>query len=222
MISSTLFRLARSRYGRIVTGLAFAHFVPLLPLRWLHKDADTVAFAHPRPFWLHHHYLIVPRRAVPHLLALDLTKTADAFLLTAIFHTARQVAETQRLDQYTILVNGGAAQDVAQLHFHVAQGRDENGRLWGQELFAAATGDMETTRYQTARAYPHPQPAWTSHYLLLNEPLQPIWPASSQALCDLFSLAQQIVRQQQWPRYTLLININHQTNLPLTFHLVSG
>jgi diadenosine tetraphosphate (Ap4A) HIT family hydrolase len=44
-------------------------FAPLLPLRWLHKDAQTVALAHPRPFWPHH-YLVVPRRAVPHLLAL--------------------------------------------------------------------------------------------------------------------------------------------------------
>jgi diadenosine tetraphosphate (Ap4A) HIT family hydrolase len=221
MIASTLFRLARSRYGRFLTGLAFAYGVPLLPLRWLHKDKQTVAFAHPRPFWPHH-YLVAPRRAVPHLPALDLSETADATLLLAIFHTARQVAQVQQLDHYTILVNGGAAQDVAQLHFHVAQGRDGNGRLWGQESYTPPSSSTTITSYQTACAYPHPQPEWASHYLLLNEPLQTTWPASARPLSDLFSLVQQLVRQQQWPRYTLLVNINHQEDAPLVFHLVSS
>jgi histidine triad (HIT) family protein len=221
MISSPLFRLARSRYGRFLTGIAFAHFVPLLPLRWLHKDAQTVALAHPRPFWPHH-YLVVPRRAVLHLLALDLTETADASLLMAIFHTARQVAQAQQLDQYTILVNGGAAQDVAQLHFHIAQGRDGNGRLWGQETYLPPAPETEPITYQTARAYPHPQPGWTRHYLLSNDPPQATWPVSPQTLCDLFCLAQQCIKQQKWLRYTLLTNMNEQTKALRTFHLVSG
>ena len=216
MIRKQLFRLARSRFSAVFIGWAFAHFSWLMPVQRRAETADFIIFRHPVPFW-ERHWLLVPKRAVPNLLTLDLQTAVSQRLLFAMLRGMSQLHDIE-----TILVNGGDYQDVPQLHFHLAAGAAKNGSQLGQT--AGATPAKPARRLGLAHAYPHPQPAREFHWMLVSETtVSPFThlvleqPETSTALLDLFRLAQQLVQQHQLSAYTLLWRPSQE---PFPLHLL--
>ncbi|MFN8373920.1 MAG: HIT domain-containing protein [Anaerolineae bacterium] len=94
----------------------------LIPVQRLRETSTLMAFYHPRPSYLLH-ILIVPKRALSSLQALS---PADADFMLDLFTTTQSlVAEFHLADKgkgYSLIANGGARQDVPQLHFHLVSG----------------------------------------------------------------------------------------------------
>ena len=118
--SSALVRLARSSIGTLLIGWVFAHASFAIPLRRLRETKSLLAFHHPQPSYPVH-ILIMPKKVLRSLA--DLTP-ADAQLLLDIFQAAHSLAVEFNLEQsgYRLIVNGGAYQEVKQLHFHLVSG----------------------------------------------------------------------------------------------------
>ncbi|MBN1666589.1 MAG: HIT domain-containing protein [Anaerolineales bacterium] len=91
-----------------------------IPVERLHETDTLLAFYHPRP--LHPvHILLVPRKAIPaltDLVAEDSQFLADVFETTGLLVRRLGLAE----QGYCLVVNGGAYQDILQLHFHLISG----------------------------------------------------------------------------------------------------
>jgi histidine triad (HIT) family protein len=92
----------------------------IVPVDRLEETDLVVAFHHPRPSYPVH-VLIVPKRSVRSFTALtpdDMPAVTDAITV------AGRLAQRLGLEQagYRVLVNGGAYQDVQQLHFHLISG----------------------------------------------------------------------------------------------------
>lgn len=91
-----------------------AAFMPLDKLR----DTElVVAFHHPKPSHKIH-ILIVPKREIPSFTSLQ---PADFPIIHEIVRVAQElVNELGLLEKgYRLIVNGGAYQDVAQMHYHL-------------------------------------------------------------------------------------------------------
>jgi histidine triad (HIT) family protein len=101
-----------------VVRLAFARLSALLPVRRVAETGTVIAFEHPAPSWSPH-LLFVPKRSIGSFLRL---RPDDAPLFGELVRLAFAVAARQELDAngFAVLVNGGAYQDVAQLHLHLA------------------------------------------------------------------------------------------------------
>lgn len=120
-----LFRVARSSLGRLLIGWLFAHVSFLLPVQRVRETRTLIVFQHPQPSYPLH-LLLVPKKALGSLL--DLT-SADADFLVEVFQTVQSLVAEFDLETsgYRLIVNGGAYQDVAQLHFHlIAEGVPAN------------------------------------------------------------------------------------------------
>jgi len=120
------FCLARSPLGWLGLGWIFAHMSFALPVHRLRETRTLIAFHHPRPGYPLH-ILLVPKRALASLAELtpaDLDFTAD------LFETVKSLVAEFGLEQagYRLIVNGGAYQDVAQLHFHLIAERGDESR----------------------------------------------------------------------------------------------
>jgi histidine triad (HIT) family protein len=111
------FGLARSGALDPVVRLAFARAAPLLPVRRVLLAPTVIAFVHPRPNWPTH-VLLVPRRAIASYRDVGPDNVA---VVCQLFRTAPRVARLLRLGpaDYSLLLNGGARQDVGQLHVHL-------------------------------------------------------------------------------------------------------
>ena len=105
-------RLAHILLPWILTHMSFA-----IPLSKLRETPTLLAFYHPQPTYPVH-ILIVPRRAIPSLA--DLTPD-DAPLLVEVFQTTQSLVAELGLARrgYRLIVNGGAYQDLPQLHWHL-------------------------------------------------------------------------------------------------------
>ena len=119
MISAAalLFRLARTRWAGRWIGWVFAHMSFALPLQRLRETETLLAFHHPRPAYPLH-ILIVPKRAAASLLDLG---PRDAAFLADLVAVVQSLVRELGLEQtgYRLIANGGANQDVQQLHFHL-------------------------------------------------------------------------------------------------------
>ncbi len=118
-----LLALARHPLAGAGVGWLFAHASFLLPVRRLHETSTLLAFWHPAPSYPIH-ILLVPKRAIP---GVEMLGDADAALLAEIIRTAHTLAAQVGLDQtgYRLITNGGAYQDVKQLHFHLIPAQDD-------------------------------------------------------------------------------------------------
>jgi histidine triad (HIT) family protein len=116
-IANLLFGIARGPVGERLAGWVFAYASRLLPIHRRYESRQVVAFDHPRPSYPVH-ILIVPKRAIGGFE--DLGK-ADLPILADTFAAAQLLVEDMRLAErgYRLIVNGGAYQDVRQLHFHL-------------------------------------------------------------------------------------------------------
>jgi len=92
-----------------------------IPATRVHEDEHSVAFADINP-QAPHHVLVVPRRHVPGVGALE---SADADLFGRLALAARTIASARGLADYRLVVNNGAGagQTVFHLHVHLLAGR---------------------------------------------------------------------------------------------------
>jgi histidine triad (HIT) family protein len=111
------FGLARTGVLDPVVRLAFASGAPLLPVRRIFLDQLAIAFFHPRPSWPTH-VLLVPRRGIASYRHIGPENVA---VIGHLFRTAPRIADLLGLGAggYSLLLNGGARQDVGQLHVHL-------------------------------------------------------------------------------------------------------
>ena len=92
-----------------------------IPVKRLRETDTLLAFYHPQPSYPTH-IVIVPRRAISGMA--DVSVAHGDFLLD-LFATVRSLVEELDLDTkgYRLICNGGAYQDVRQLHFHLVSGK---------------------------------------------------------------------------------------------------
>ncbi len=88
-----------------------------IPVNRLRETDTLIAFHHPQPSHAFH-VLLVPKRKLPNLMAVQPT---DSDFLTDLYQTVQELVVEFELEEsgYTLLVNGGAYQDVPHLHFHL-------------------------------------------------------------------------------------------------------
>jgi histidine triad (HIT) family protein len=111
----------------------FRYMTFALPVDRLRETSQVIAFHHPRPS---HpvHILIVPKKGIARMTDISVD---DGALLADIFQTVASIVAEFDLEQqgYRLVTNGGAYQDVQQLHFHLISGGAIDGtigsRLWG-------------------------------------------------------------------------------------------
>ena len=115
-----LFRLARTRLAGYVVGWMFAHISCMIPVKRLYETATLLAFHHPQPSYPVH-ILIVPKR---NCRGLESLSSADADFLVDLFAAVQKLVQDFDLERtgYRLIGNGGAYQDIPQLHFHLISG----------------------------------------------------------------------------------------------------
>lgn len=115
-----MFTFARSSLAGWIIGWLFAHMSFVIPVNRLRETDSLIAFHHPKPS---HpvHILLVPKRKLPNLLAVG---PAETDFFTDLYRIVQELVVEFGLEEpgYTLLVNGGAYQDVPQLHFHLISG----------------------------------------------------------------------------------------------------
>ena len=111
-----LYRLARTRPGRFLTGRIFTHMGFAIPAKRLRETDTLMAFHHPKPAYPFH-VVIVPKKAVGTLADLD---PADTVFLSDLVAAVQSLVKEFHLEGgYRLIVNGGKYQDFPQLHFHL-------------------------------------------------------------------------------------------------------
>ncbi len=90
--------------------------LPLLPTDRLRETSTLLAFRHPTPSYPFH-VLLVPKKPIPALSALD--PTDDAAFLSDVIAVSQSLVEQFHLPAYRLIVNGGEYQDFPYLHFHL-------------------------------------------------------------------------------------------------------
>lgn len=110
-------RLAQVFLPWILTHMSFA-----IPVHKLYETPTLLAFHHPQPAYPVH-ILILPKRPIASLAELS---AADAALLVEVMHTAQELVKELGLGKggYRLIVNGGAYQELPQLHWHLVSGDD--------------------------------------------------------------------------------------------------
>ena len=117
MVSRLLLKFARSPLAALSLGWLFTHMSFPIPLQRLRETDTLLAFHHPKPSYAVH-ILLVPKRGLASMAAIT---PADSPFLIDLFQTVRSLVTEFNLESlgYRLVVNGGAYQDVPQLHFHL-------------------------------------------------------------------------------------------------------
>ena len=115
-----LLRLARTPFFGGWVGWMCAYMSFAIPLKRLRERESLLAFYHPSPAYPVH-ILIVPRRACASLLELQST---DAGFMRDLIEVVQELVGELGLESqgYRLITNGGAYQEVKQLHFHLVSG----------------------------------------------------------------------------------------------------
>ena len=105
-------RLARALLPWIMTHMSFA-----IPVHKLRETPTLLVFHHPQPAYPLH-ILILPKRAIASLAELT---PADAPLLLEVYQLVQHLVNELQLEGngYRLIVNGGAYQELPQLHWHL-------------------------------------------------------------------------------------------------------
>lgn len=112
------FVIARS-VANTAIGRAFLHRLlryGWLPVHYHHQTQTLTAFDHPAPSYPVH-ILIVPRDPIASLIGLDPDR--DSLFLHDLFATVQLLVHQLSLEQYRLICNGGAYQEIPHLHFHL-------------------------------------------------------------------------------------------------------
>jgi histidine triad (HIT) family protein len=116
-MNSYFFRLARTRFGEFLLGLLFSSFNFAIPVSRLRDTDSFIVFFHPEPSYPTH-ILLVPKRKYRSLIDVS---PDDVELMKDLLDVVRSLVEEFDLETsgYRLIVNGGEAQDVKLLHFHL-------------------------------------------------------------------------------------------------------
>ncbi len=220
LLKRALFKIARSPVSGMFVGFSFTYLTALMPVDKLAENERAIVFRHPAPMGKVH-WLGVPKMRLPSLAALDLTDGETRACVTAVFQALALAAEGEGVRPYTILVNGGAYQEVPQIHFHLLQ----DGAVYEPFL---PPGNEVGWAYGQAVAYPHPRSNEPFHVIIAaNAPSAPLpaldlaQPAVQTQLLDCLALAQQVAARQNMTAFRLLTYCGYATVDPgLTFHLM--
>ncbi len=89
----------------------------ILPIDRLLENHSWVAFYHPEPGYPLH-ILLVPKRAIADLMALN---TGDSQLLSDLIDIVQRLILQFELQKrgYRLIANGGPYQSIPQFHFHL-------------------------------------------------------------------------------------------------------
>lgn len=101
-----------------LTSFIFTRMSFLVPVERLRETDTLLAFHHPRPAYPFH-VLLVPRQAIPNLMALDPSNTK---FLSELFEVVGSLVTEFQLPAYRLIVNGGEYQEFPHLHFHLISG----------------------------------------------------------------------------------------------------
>lgn len=223
MIGKLLFRFARTGLLDAIVRFGFAHASGLLPVRRICQTREVIAFRHPRPAWPRH-VLFVPKVPIPSLQAI---RSDQVPLVRRVIRLALHVASRLGYKRagFVLLVNGGAYQDVGQLHVHLA--------TWPREAqyeYPDPPPPLSVPLLGTdvLTAYRHPRPGRVTHIVML-----PPCSASAEAspgFNDAFVDAAIVATQRlvaslnlQPDGYTLIICVpSDPARLRPCFHLVAG
>jgi histidine triad (HIT) family protein len=125
-LANLLFRLARRwPFGQLARW-GFAHMSFALPVQRLRETDTLLAFHHPHPSYAVHN-LLVPKR--PFASLLDVPPEAASMLVDWL-GVAQSLVREFGLEEkgYRLIVNGGAFQEIPQLHFHLVSGEMREAR----------------------------------------------------------------------------------------------
>jgi histidine triad (HIT) family protein len=211
MFTRWLFLLSRKPLAHALVRWGFGHLSGILPVRRIVATELAVAFFHPRPTWSPH-ILLVPKRAIPSFVAL---RPDDEVIIADILRLAAEIVATRASPAapYLLLVNGGAYQDVGQLHFHLTWGPGAMqyvcpGDITGKPLF----------RNDRVEVLQHPQPARAVHLLIRTMAADP-------DLGAVIAAAQRVIQDRRLLPSGFTVALNNrrqQTSRWECFHLLSG
>jgi histidine triad (HIT) family protein len=112
-----LYSVARTSLGSVLFGWVVRTMSFLIPGETLHETELLVAFDHPSPSYPSH-ILIVPKKKYASLMQLDSDDTQFMQdLITCVQTLVRELGLED--ERYRLVVNGGKAQEVDHLHFHL-------------------------------------------------------------------------------------------------------
>lgn len=116
-MQKALYRFARTSVGKKVVGMMYQHFNKYMPVNKIFEDNSLTAFYHPQPSYSIH-ILIVPNKSVSNFLALEnYEKDFYHDLVKCVAWIVDELNLSER--GYRLIVNGGAYQEIPQLHFHL-------------------------------------------------------------------------------------------------------
>jgi diadenosine tetraphosphate (Ap4A) HIT family hydrolase len=212
MIKSILFGIARSPAAAFTIGHFFAHLSFLLPVRKIYADRRVLVFYHPSPAW-DLHVLAVPKTKIRSLIDLDLTAPADRELALSLFQSLALVAAKLNCGAHSFILNGGAYQDVPQMHIHLT------GENIGLECSLLAKQAVE---HNTVVGYAQIDPEHTFHWIITPRTPSPAAQNShlqeqGAVVLDMLALAQHLVLSNQLPAYRLIFQ---SSDPQFGFHLI--
>jgi histidine triad (HIT) family protein len=191
-------------------------------VRRVWETEQIIAFHHPSPSWPYH-VLFVPKVGIPSFLAV---RPEHVPLVGRLIQLAVATASESPVEagSFALMVNGGAYQDVGQLHFHLVSPPRHLGYLCLEDAVVSPLIESENL---TAFHHPHPQRA--THIVLQPKMPGPLL-ASDQGFDPAFidtviPVAQELVRRLRLESdgYTLLMIVQSRRPTQSTcFHLVSG
>jgi histidine triad (HIT) family protein len=210
MLSRWLFLLSRKPLTHALVRWGFGHLSGILPVRRIVTTERVVAFSHPRPTWSPH-VLLVPKRAIPSFVAL---RPRDYVVVADILRLSSEIVATRASPAapYLLLVNGGAYQDVGQLHFHLT---------WGpgapQYVCPGDVPGNPMLRNDRVEVVQHPQPARATHLVIRPVGAEP-------DLGAVIATAQRVIQDLRLlpVGFTLALNNGEGAHRRECFHLLSG
>jgi histidine triad (HIT) family protein len=112
-----LHKLAGTWIGGILLGWVFSYLSFAIPADKLNETETIIAFHHPDPAYTTH-ILLVPKRKYRSLLDIP---GDDTEFMKDLFLVVQGLVRELELEEggYRLVVNGGEAQDVQHLHFHL-------------------------------------------------------------------------------------------------------
>ncbi|HZN00420.1 MAG TPA: HIT domain-containing protein [Pyrinomonadaceae bacterium] len=95
------------------------------PVQIVRETGNVLAYHHTRPFWPVH-IVVIPKRHIPSLLALE---ESDDQLVLELLAVVREVAKEVLAEHGAcrVLTNLGKYQDSKHLHWHVSAGEPQKG-----------------------------------------------------------------------------------------------
>ena len=112
-----LYSIAKTCVGGLILHWIFAYFSFIIPGKRLAERDSVLAFHHPSPSYPLH-ILIVPKSKLRSLVDLP---SKDHLFEVELFSLVNELVKMFNLESkgYRLIINGGKAQEVAHLHFHL-------------------------------------------------------------------------------------------------------